>query len=498
MARKYSSSAKSSGYRILVIDDSPDILASTRALLEAEGHHVLIAPDGPAGIEVFDSEEVHLILVDYFMPGMTGEEVVREIRKRDDLVQIILQTGYSGEKPARVMLRELDIQGYHDKGEGAERLLLWVDTALKTYRHMVAMEKNRKGLRYILDLTPELHRLQPMDDLLEGLLWQVEALLGADNSFVATVCQESAGSARLQSGGSEGFVALVDNTDLNIRFGTGRYNGSTKTALLPREEQDLVQQALSQGLACVEDEASAVPLVLGSRTVGVIYLDRKTGRGRDRELLEIFANQAAAAVQNSLLYDMATLDSLTGAYLRGFAIQQLRHALKRGFRRGEELSLLMIDLDRFKQINDRYGHPAGDRALATVGRFLSECVRESDVVGRYGGDEFVVILPDTSAGGAAMAANRLLERAADLKVDVEGSAIPIYLSVGIGTVALTLEGPEAPVADDELVEIVTDRLIACADRALYGAKGSGRAGEGGAFSWKDLVGGDQQRESTAA
>ena len=101
MARKYSSSAQPTGYTILVIDDSPDILGSTRRLLEAEGHTVLTAQDGPSGLEVFARESVHLILVDYFMPGMTGEEVVREIRKRDTLVQIILQTGYSGEKPAR-------------------------------------------------------------------------------------------------------------------------------------------------------------------------------------------------------------------------------------------------------------------------------------------------------------------------------------------------------------------------------------------------------------
>lgn len=497
MARKYSSTSQSSGYTVLVIDDSPDILGSTRALLEAEGHRVLTAVDGPSGLDVFERETVNLILVDYFMPGMTGEEVVREVRKKDSIVQIILQTGYSGEKPARVMLREHDIQGYHDKGDGAERLLLGVDTALKTYRHMLAMEKNRKGLRYILDLTPELHRLQPMDDLLEGLLWQVEALLGADNSFVATVSQDATATPPAGVGGSsQGFVALLDNTDLQIRYGTGRYNAGSGTGSLPGPEQHLIQEALTRGMACVEEEASAVPLVLGSRAVGVIYLDRKTGHGRDRELLEIFANQAAAAVQNSLLYDMATLDSLTGAYLRGFAIQQLRHALKRNMRRGDDLSLLMIDLDRFKQINDRHGHLVGDRALATVGRFLCDSVRESDVVGRYGGDEFMVILPDTPAAGAAIAASRLFERARPLHVEAEGCAVPIHLSVGIGTVSLATDEPEKA-GDGLLIETLAEGLIACADRALYQAKGTGRAGEGGTFSWHDLLG-EQPEASSAA
>jgi diguanylate cyclase (GGDEF)-like protein len=385
---------------------------------------------------VFRRESVNLVLVDYYMPGMTGEEVVREIRKEDQLVQIILQTGYSGEKPARVMLRELDIQGYHDKGEGAERLLLWVDTALDS-------------------APPPAH------------------------------------------GNSEGFVALLDNTDLSIRFGTGRYNSGGGTGGLPNQEQNLVQEALKRGIACVEEEASAVPLVLGSRVVGVIYLDRKTGQGRDRELLEIFANQAAAAVQNSLLYDMATLDSLTGAYLRGFAIQQLRHALKRSMRRGDDLSLLMIDLDRFKQINDRYGHPAGDRALSMVGRLLCDSVRESDVVGRYGGDEFMVILPDSPAEGAAIAANRLLERARSLHVEAEGCAIPIHLSVGIGTVSLSDADPESLAVDGPLLESLADGLIARADRALYQAKGTGRAGESGTFSWRDLLA-EPLRENSAA
>src|SRR5690606_36417659 len=160
------------GHTILVIDDSPDILESSRQLLEREGHRVLTAPDGPTGIATAEREHPHLILCDYFMPGMTGEEVVRRVREKDRLVQIILATGYAGEKPARVIRRQLDIQGYHDEGDGAERLLLWVDSALKAYRSALAAEKHRVGLQYILDVTPDLHRLQPIDELLHGLLWQ--------------------------------------------------------------------------------------------------------------------------------------------------------------------------------------------------------------------------------------------------------------------------------------------------------------------------------------
>jgi signal transduction histidine kinase len=121
----------SSGYTILVIDDQEEILIPNKLLLEREGHQVITAASGREALSLFHPGHVHLVIVDYFMPGMSGEEVIKEIRKLDQDVQILLQTGYSGEKPPREMLRSLDIQGYHDKAAGPHHLLLWVDVALK-------------------------------------------------------------------------------------------------------------------------------------------------------------------------------------------------------------------------------------------------------------------------------------------------------------------------------------------------------------------------------
>lgn len=146
MARKYQSAVQS-GHTILVVDDSPEILETSRRLLEAEGHRVLIASHGEEGIALALRERPHLMLLDYFMPGMTGEEVVKRVREHDRLVQIILATGYSGEKPARVMMRQLDIQGYHDKSEGAESTQRRRRSALKAFRHVMSMEKHRTGLQ---------------------------------------------------------------------------------------------------------------------------------------------------------------------------------------------------------------------------------------------------------------------------------------------------------------------------------------------------------------
>jgi len=125
-----------SAYTVLVVDDQEETLESVRLLLEREGHRVLTASSGAEALPLLATEKVHLALVDYLMPRMTGEELVARIREIDPTIQVILQTGYAGEKPAREMLRRLDINGYHDKAEGPEKLLLWVDVALKAYAQL--------------------------------------------------------------------------------------------------------------------------------------------------------------------------------------------------------------------------------------------------------------------------------------------------------------------------------------------------------------------------
>lgn len=133
-----------SGYTVLVVDDDESILQSVRVLLEREGHRVLTAQSGDAALEIIKSTELHLLLIDYFMPRMTGAELIEEIRRFDPLVQIVLQTGYAGEKPPREMLAALDIQGYHDKGRGPGDLLIWVDVALKAHRTLQRLEERER------------------------------------------------------------------------------------------------------------------------------------------------------------------------------------------------------------------------------------------------------------------------------------------------------------------------------------------------------------------
>ncbi len=122
------------GCTILVVDDQEDSLDSSRTLLEREGHRVLTCTGGEEALAVLAQEDVQLLVVDYSMPGMNGADLVKAIRASDPYVQIILQTGYAGVKPPLALLAELDIQGYHNKTDGPDGLLMWVAVGLKAHR----------------------------------------------------------------------------------------------------------------------------------------------------------------------------------------------------------------------------------------------------------------------------------------------------------------------------------------------------------------------------
>jgi len=151
-----------SGFTVLLVDDNADYLQATRLLLEREGHNVLTATNGVEALGILPNQRVDLLLLDYFMPGMTGEQVVAELRKFDPLVQVILQTGYASERPPRELLQRLNIQGYYDKTEGPEQLLLWTAVGLKAAYTFRLLFRGRRGIEFILERTPDLHRLQPM------------------------------------------------------------------------------------------------------------------------------------------------------------------------------------------------------------------------------------------------------------------------------------------------------------------------------------------------
>ena len=464
------------GRSILLVDDSMEYLESTRKLLEREGHTVLTATSGAEALEIVKRERVDLMLVDYFMPGMTGEKLVRQVRKFRPYLQIIIQTGYAGEQPPRELLKRLDIQGYYDKSEGPEKLLLWVDAGLKSAYFIELLYKSRQGLKYILNITPDLHKIQSLQDLLKGVLLQISGLLGVVHSFLAVV-PEMPGKER-KPGLAEGFLAVLEN-DLNlvIQAGTGRFSQMKKVDLdlLGMENMREVRGALKEGTVQVLESATVIPLLVGETRIGVIYLDYLVTDSQELELIQVFANQAAVAIQNTRLYQMATVDKLTGLYVRGFFEQCLIREVRAAFREGRDLSFLLLDIDDMKKINDTGGHQAGDKALAMLGEILRETTRSTDITCRYGGDEFAVILPHANPEGAVVAAGRIIESLEDKKVEIDGGYMPLRCSIGISTLpkyALSLDDVPRPFPAAYFQEMA-GLLVKKADVELYQAKKKG-------------------------
>jgi diguanylate cyclase (GGDEF)-like protein len=473
---------------ILLTDDDQTYLDAIRKLLEREGHRVLTARDGEEALALLASVHVDLLLLDFYMHGMTGEEVVGELRKTNPMLQVILQTGYASEQPPRALLRRLDIQGYHDKSEGPDKLLMWVDVGLKAAHSARLLHKSRVGLRYILDATPGLHRLQPLENLLQDIIFQVTGLFGVANSCVASREHHTDDPGVAPSC----FLAVFeDDAGPTVYAATGRYAGAG--GLNEQELDGLLARALDQATqsrrAQVGTDATVVPLCVADQAIGVIYLDQPIVDNQDLELVSVFANQAAVAIRNAQLFKMATVDPLTGVHLRRFVEQWTIVEIRKACRHGGPLTLLMVDMDGLKRINDDSGHLAGDQALVAMGRLLRAIVREGDMAGRYGGDEFIVVLPNTGEIGAAQVAARLLDLLQDTGIEWQGRSLPVRGSVGMATllpVPETLRSASAP--PRQYFERVYDELLAAADRALYEAKrgGRGRLHAAGECPWLDL------------
>jgi len=206
-----------------------------------------------------------------------------------------------------------------------------------------------------------------------------------------------------------------------------------------------------------------LPLSVTDRTIGSLILASRKPNAYSRrqiQLLEKVALQIAAPIENAQLYaqleQKSRLDGLTGLFNRRHFEERLRDEISRHSRYGDVFSIFMLDLDNFKAYNDAYGHPAGDILLNQVGRIIESSVRNADQPFRYGGDEFVVILPETAMDDAYVVAERVREHIAR---EMEKRAITVTCSIGLASYP----------ADG----VVSDELVDAADTALYHAKRTG-------------------------
>ena len=182
---------------------------------------------------------------------------------------------------------------------------------------------------------------------------------------------------------------------------------------------------------------------------------------KDLEFITSLANQAAIAIDNAKLYELATKDGMTKLYIYRHFYTLLENEMRRCKRYKRNMSLIIMDIDNFKSINDTYGHLTGDLILKRLAITLQETVRKIDIPARYGGEEFVVILPETSKKDACVIAERIRKAVSQIEVKINETDT-ISPTVSIGIAQYTTDGQEPK------------DLINAADTALYYSKHNGK------------------------
>lgn len=253
-------------------------------------------------------------------------------------------------------------------------------------------------------------------------------------------------------------ASLKLNTNGKLEKGFSRCFGKSENIDCP-ENNKIATQVICTGKRVVIDDPEAVesidhcsfnseilaliglPLQTGGKLLGVLqisYRDPREFSARSVQILEMLADRAAMAIQNVQLLERITnqamTDPLTGIANRRAFEQKLKEEIARAKRNHAEFCLLFIDLDGFKQVNDRFGHPAGDKTLQKVTQCFQNFIRESDVVARLGGDEFVFLLPDTNFEGGNKVASKIQEAFKICEFDWKTEPDAVALGVSIGVV----------------------------------------------------------------
>ncbi len=232
---------------------------------------------------------------------------------------------------------------------------------------------------------------------------------------------------------------------------------------------DLAEQLLASGpdrTPTSLEPAVGFPLVVGGKAMGVLGVRPEGGKmAQDRRrILEAAAALLAVSVKNAQLFsevrDNSVKDPLTGCFTRAHALDVIDAELRRARRSQTPVSLIMFDLDHFKDVNDRYGHLCGDAVLSAVGKRMKDVLRGSDLKCRWGGEEFLVLLPETPLHGARRVADTLRREIAERPIAWAGESLTVTASFGL---AQTFAG-----------EVNGEAVIARADQALYRAKDDGR------------------------
>lgn len=444
--------------RILVVDDVAPNVRLLEAKLGAEYFDVVTAMNGVDGLARAVDSQPDLILLDVMMPGMDGFEVCRRLKAdyKTSHIPIVMVTAL-GERSDRVRGLEAGADDFLTKPLDDLELFARVRSLVRL-KMMTDEFRLREETSHALGM-PELEvgslgadiegaRVLVVEDLPSDVARIRGSFASHYNLVFETSCDEALTLAR---GGAFDLVIV----SLSLKGGDGlRLCAQLRSAEETRQVPILVFGDGDRGR------------VIKGLEIGVTdYLMKPLDRN------ELFA-RCATQVRRKFYQDrlranyhrtieLAVTDPLTGVYNRRYFTHHLETLTRSGRDGATRFALLMLDVDHFKVVNDTYGHDAGDRVLKEFASRIGNSVRSADLVARFGGEEFVVVMPDADLNAAARVAERVRGRIADVPMAKNGSGqgIPLTCSIGV-TVGYPDEDPQA--------------AIKRVDDALYAAKAAGR------------------------
>ena len=481
--------------RILVADDDPVLLGTLAWVLKEQGYDVASTNEGSKVLALMAERTPDLVLLDILFADSNGSDVLQSIKQDDRWrdIPVVMMSALTLEEAA-VRTLGLGAADYVHKPFRVRELLARIQAQLRmrailssahaslreTREALTRVQEQADQRRHLMDILHDVTDELSTGEIYHLLARRVARALGLNQCSV--VLTRHGGPPRVAAYAYEtrinrDFVLTLDKyPELQTALDTGR-PVLVENVMVSPLYRHVRETWARDGTRIATRSVIAIPFAMEPEEAGVFFLRRNVTEppltAADVEFAETVIRAAVSAIQratliestiadNRRLEELAQTDPLTKALNRRALSERLAAEMERVRRYSTTMSLLLIDLDHFKQINDTHGHLAGDDVLIEVAALLQRVVRAVDVVARYGGEEFVVVLPETGGPGAEAFAERLRELI-EAQSFVASRGRPIRLTTSIGVSSFPGFG----------VESVED-LLANADQALYRAKSEGR------------------------
>ena len=459
---------------ILIVDDEEVIREMLKTLLQREGYSVNTAENGAAGIDQIRKKFFNIAIVDIKLTDMSGMEVMHKIREVHPETIVLMVTAFATTETA-IKALEAGVYDYIIKPFDVNRIKLIIKRGVEEQRLSI---ENRELLASLKIEKDKLESVLEIGKMMSAIL-----NLGELINFIVTKTTEVLKAQK-------GSLMLLDETtgNLIIRGAIGLSNDILNSApvkigdkiagwVAKRGEPLLVENIETDPRTKRESRPHyagksfiSIPLIHKDKIHGVLNItDKDSDAGifsmDDLNYISIIINQAAIAIENARLYEevtkLAITDALTGLFNHRYFQEYLLSEMNRAKRYGRPLSLVMFDIDNFKKYNDQYGHLTGDSILRNIGTILKSNAREVDIVCRYGGEEFMMILPETDAAGATAIADKIRETISSCNQREES-----LVNVGPITVSGGIAQYEKKFGKEQFIQYT--------DQALYQAKKEGK------------------------